>query len=135
MVADLDDNTKAAIASPECATTYGLKILDDKLHHKNNSTRFIAISNKIFTSPNAKQDKPCVPPSALYRFVVQNAQANSASLDLKSDKARIQAHRGQGLRICFLPRLHRQCQVGKHNRTFVFTFKRSPSHFFSRQLL
>ena len=55
MVADLDDNTKAAIASPECATTYGLKILDDKLHHKNNSTRFIAISNKIFTSPNANK--------------------------------------------------------------------------------
>lgn len=47
-VAELNDATKAAIASKRAAKLYGLEILEPHIHYnKNNFTRFIVLANKM----------------------------------------------------------------------------------------
>ncbi len=50
----------AAVCSYEAAEEYGLKVLDDHLQdNKNNTTRFIVISKKLYISENANKVSLC----------------------------------------------------------------------------
>lgn len=56
LISDLNDISKAVIASDRCASIYNLKIIKENINNKSdNSTRFIIISKDIETDPSCNK--------------------------------------------------------------------------------
>ncbi len=78
LVAKSDDNSVACLCSPECASLYGLTVLDDNVQNNvNNYTRFIVIKKDFTVYPGANRISLLASvdhrPGMLYRLVARCA--------------------------------------------------------------